>query len=77
MTDSASRALLQPFLQGDLELKNRVVLAPMTRGRAGEQRLANAVMAEYFDAPYPSRATVAIAALPKGSPVEVEAIAHL
>jgi enamine deaminase RidA (YjgF/YER057c/UK114 family) len=34
-------------------------------------------MAEYFDAPYPSRATVAIAALPKGSPVEVEAIAHL
>ena len=37
----------------------------------------NAVMAEYFDAPYPSRATVAIAALPKGSPVEVEAIAHL
>ena len=48
MTDSASRALLQPFLQGDLELKNRVVLAPMTRGRAGEQRLANAVMAEYY-----------------------------
>lgn len=36
----------------------------------------NAVMAEYFDEPYPSRATVAIAGLPKGAPVEVEAIAH-
>ena len=37
----------------------------------------NAVMAEYFQEPYPSRATVAIAGLPKGAPVEVEAIAHL
>ncbi|HCX88255.1 MAG TPA: reactive intermediate/imine deaminase [Gammaproteobacteria bacterium] len=37
----------------------------------------NAVMAEYFQAPFPSRATVAVAALPKGAPVEVEAIAHL
>ena len=36
----------------------------------------NAVMAEYFQEPYPSRATVAIAGLPKGAPVEVEAIAH-
>ena len=37
----------------------------------------NEVMAEYFDAPFPSRATVAVAALPKGAPIEVEAIAHL
>ena len=37
----------------------------------------NAVMAEYFQEPYPSRAAVAIAGLPKGAPVEVEAIAHL
>ena len=37
----------------------------------------NAVMAEYFQEPYPSRATVAIAGLPKDAPVEVEAIAHL
>ena len=37
----------------------------------------NAVMAEYFQEPYPSRATVAIAGLPKSAPVEVEAIAHL
>ena len=37
----------------------------------------NEVMAEYFDAPFPSWATVAVAALPKGAPIEVEAVAHL
>ena len=37
----------------------------------------NTVMTEYFEPPFPSRATVAVAALPKGAPVEVEAIAHL
>ncbi len=37
----------------------------------------NEVMAQYFDAPFPSRATVAVAALPKGAPIEVEAVAHL
>ena len=37
----------------------------------------NEVMAEYFDTPFPSRATVAVAALPKGAPIEVEAVAHL
>lgn len=37
----------------------------------------NEVMAEYFDAPFPSRATVAVAALPKGASIEVEAVAHL
>lgn len=41
-------ALLSPFQMGDLNLENRVVLAPMTRARAGEQRLANPLMAEYY-----------------------------
>ena len=40
--------LLTPFRLGDLELRNRVVLAPMTRARAGAERTANALMAEYF-----------------------------
>jgi len=40
--------LLDAFQLGDLSLKNRVVMAPMTRARAGEQRLANALMAEYY-----------------------------
>jgi reactive intermediate/imine deaminase len=32
----------------------------------------NAVMARYFTEPYPARATVAVAALPRGVPVEVD-----
>jgi reactive intermediate/imine deaminase len=34
----------------------------------------NAVMAEYFAEPYPSRAAVGVASLPKGADVEAEAI---
>lgn len=40
--------LLTPFVLGDLPLKNRVVLAPLTRARAGVERLPNALMAEYY-----------------------------
>ncbi|MBX2869467.1 MAG: RidA family protein [Acidiferrobacterales bacterium] len=34
----------------------------------------NEVMATYFDEPYPARAAVGVASLPKGVPVEIEAI---
>jgi len=34
----------------------------------------NAVMEEFFQQPYPARACVQVAALPKGVPVEIEAI---
>ena len=34
----------------------------------------NEIMAEYFDEPYPARAAVGVAALPKGVPIEIEAI---
>lgn len=34
----------------------------------------NAVMAEYFSAPYPARATVQVAALPRGARVEIDAV---
>jgi reactive intermediate/imine deaminase len=33
----------------------------------------NQVMARYFEQPFPARATVAVAALPRGVPVEVDA----
>lgn len=33
---------------GDLTLKNRVVLAPLTRSRAGVERLPNALMRDYY-----------------------------
>lgn len=41
-------ALFRPFRLHDLTLPNRIVLAPMTRGRAGTARLPNALMAEYY-----------------------------
>ena len=40
--------LFEPLQMGDLELKNRIVLAPMTRGRAGMERTPNELMAEYY-----------------------------
>jgi N-ethylmaleimide reductase len=47
-TATLSPQLLSPFdLQG-LNLKNRVVLAPLTRSRAGESRIPNALIAEYY-----------------------------
>jgi len=40
--------LLSPFDLHGLQLRNRIVLAPMTRGRAGEERIANPLMARYY-----------------------------
>lgn len=37
----------------------------------------NAVMASYFSEPYPARAAVGVAALPKGADVEAEAVLAL
>ncbi len=34
----------------------------------------NAVMAEYFEAPYPARSTIEVSALPKGVLFEVDAV---
>ncbi|MEG3871227.1 alkene reductase [Microcoleus sp. Z1_B5] len=45
---TTSPLLLSPFKIGDLPLKNRVVMAPLTRARAGEARMPNALMAKYY-----------------------------
>ncbi len=37
----------------------------------------NEIMAQYFDQPYPARAAVEVAGLPKGAEVEIEAILDL
>ena len=37
----------------------------------------NEVYGEYFQAPYPARSTVQVAALPKGVALEIEAIAYI
>ena len=39
--------------------------------------LVNEIMAAYFSAPYPARAALGVAALPRGALVEVDAIMHL
>ncbi|MED5315932.1 MAG: RidA family protein [Pseudomonadota bacterium] len=43
----------------------------------GDFEAVNAVMASHFTEPYPARACVQVAALPKGARIEVEAILAL
>lgn len=40
----------------------------------GQFAAVNAVMADYFDAPYPARSTIGVAALPRGAQFEVDAV---
>jgi reactive intermediate/imine deaminase len=39
--------------------------------------VVNQVMAEYFGEPYPARAAIGVAALPKGASVEMDAVMEL
>ncbi len=43
----------------------------------GDFSQVNSIMAEYFDEPYPARATIEVSALPKGSKIEIDAILNL
>lgn len=43
----------------------------------GDFEAVNAVMADYFETPYPARTTIGVAALPKGARVEVDAVVVL
>jgi N-ethylmaleimide reductase len=48
-SNSSTKALLAPYTLGDLELKNRIVMAPLTRTRAAnEGKVPNELMAEYY-----------------------------
>jgi reactive intermediate/imine deaminase len=40
----------------------------------GNFAAVNAVMAEYFQEPYPARSTIGVAALPRGAQVEVDLV---
>lgn len=53
-------------------LKLTVFLADMSHFPS-----VNAIMAEYFSKPYPARAAVGVAALPRGALVEMDAILGL
>jgi reactive intermediate/imine deaminase len=43
----------------------------------GHFALVNEIMAEYFSEPYPARAAVGVASLPKGAQVEMDAVMEL
>lgn len=43
-----SSPLLSPYSLHGLSLRNRVVMAPLTRGRAGRERVPNDLMVEYY-----------------------------
>ncbi len=45
---SLSKHLLSPFDLHGLALRNRVVMAPLTRARAGRDRVPNDLMVEYY-----------------------------
>jgi reactive intermediate/imine deaminase len=40
----------------------------------GQFAVANRIMTEYFSEPYPARATIGVAALPRGAAIEVDCI---
>ncbi len=42
------KSLFEQVNVGDLSLKNRIAMAPMTRGRAGDTRVPNELMAEHY-----------------------------
>ncbi len=41
-------SIFEPLVMGEITLKNRIVMAPMTRGRAGDSRVPNELMADYY-----------------------------
>jgi reactive intermediate/imine deaminase len=43
----------------------------------GHFALVNKIMSEYFQQPYPARAAIGVAALPKGAQVEMDCIVEL
>jgi reactive intermediate/imine deaminase len=53
---------------------NEVVKLTVFLTDLGHFALVNQIMAEYFQPPYPARAAVGVAALPRGAQVEMDAI---
>jgi 2,4-dienoyl-CoA reductase-like NADH-dependent reductase (Old Yellow Enzyme family) len=64
-------SLFDPLLLGDLKLANRVIMAPLTRLRAGETNIPNALMAEY----YKQRASAGLI-ITEGVPISPQAVGY-
>ena len=56
---------------------DRVVRVTVYLTDLGNFAKVNEVMASYFNEPYPARAAVGVASLPRGAPVEIDAIMYL
>jgi len=69
--DENARAIFELEPQGDI-VKLTVYLTDL-----GNFALVNESMAAYFSPPYPARAAVGVASLPRGALVEMDAIMHL
>jgi 2,4-dienoyl-CoA reductase-like NADH-dependent reductase (Old Yellow Enzyme family) len=63
--------LFDPLRLGDLDLPNRVVMAPLTRLRAGDSHIPNALMAEY----YAQRASAGLL-ISEGVPVSPQGVGY-
>jgi hypothetical protein len=48
MSDRSASPVLQPVTLGGLQLKNRIVMAPMTRSRADDAGVQPDYVAEYY-----------------------------
>ncbi len=48
VVDNKVASLFQPLDLGAIRLQNRIVMAPLTRGRAGVERVPNNLMLEYY-----------------------------
>jgi reactive intermediate/imine deaminase len=59
---------------GDL---NQIVKLTIFLTDLGNFAMVNSVMEDYFEQPYPARAAVGVASLPKGADVEADAILAL
>jgi 2,4-dienoyl-CoA reductase-like NADH-dependent reductase (Old Yellow Enzyme family) len=64
-------SLFDPLAVGDLTLPNRVVMAPLTRLRAGPTQIPNALMAEY----YAQRASAGLI-ITEGVPVAAQGVGY-
>jgi reactive intermediate/imine deaminase len=56
---------------------SRVVRVTVYLTDLGNFAKVNEVMATYFREPYPARAAIGVASLPRGSLVEIDAVMHL
>ena len=77
VAEQAERALLNltAILDAAGTTPERVIKTTVFLADMGDFAAVNEVYARHFSAPYPARSTVAVAGLPKGALVEIEAIA--